>query len=163
MRTATATSILIALSALLGMVGAIYPFGRVRDINVLTLGWNTSSPTIPREPIPPTPVSPPAPLPLPLPLPLPRQDGDRPADLPNIPAPGMPIHPRPGHGTQDPKDDLSPDDAMPTSTQAPHIAFETSTSTSTRHTNSGVAAAEERSAAMAGLAIALGAAVALLA
>ncbi|OTA87044.1 hypothetical protein M434DRAFT_15653 [Hypoxylon sp. CO27-5] len=162
MRTATATSILVALSALLGMVGAIYPFGRVRDINVLTLGWNTSSPTIPREPIPPTPVSPPAPLPLPLPrliLPSRRQDGDRPADLPNIPAPGMPIHPRPGHGTQDPNDDLSPDDATPTSTQAPHIFFETST----RKSNSGVAAAEERSAAMAGLVIALGAAVALLA
>lgn len=160
MRTTTATGI---LAALLGMVGAIYPFGQVRDINVLTLGWNTSSPTIPREPIPPTAISPPLPLPNLLPLPYikppsRRQDGDRRADLPNVPAPGTPNHPHPGDSTQDANDDPPPDDATPISTQAPRITIGTST-----RTKSGATAGEERSTAMAGLVIALGVAVALLA
>ncbi|KAI0842652.1 hypothetical protein F5Y06DRAFT_132183 [Hypoxylon sp. FL0890] len=147
------TSVINILVALIGLTGAIFPFGRIRDIRVRTLGWNSSSPTIPREP----------PLPLPyLNLPDRRQDGDQRADLPTARAMGIPNHQPLGHGTQTEEDvnndDPIPDDAPPTSTQPSQI-----TTGIPKPTNGGVATAEERNTAMAGLAIALGAAVALLA
>ncbi|KAI1416310.1 hypothetical protein F5Y13DRAFT_130497 [Hypoxylon sp. FL1857] len=106
------------------------------------------------------------------PLPLPRlnppgrrQDGARYADLPTIPAPGMPNRRHPGHGTQAEEDpnngEVPAEDATPISTQPLlHIATEAPIPTPI---SGGAKTAEDRSTAMAGLVIALGVAVALLA
>ncbi|KAI1097352.1 hypothetical protein F4804DRAFT_178238 [Jackrogersella minutella] len=51
MKTAAVTSVLIAI---IGLVTAVAPFTKDRDISVDTIGWNSSSPRIPRQPISPT-------------------------------------------------------------------------------------------------------------
>ncbi|KAI0387165.1 hypothetical protein F5Y04DRAFT_78094 [Hypomontagnella monticulosa] len=157
MKSATATSILLALIS--GLAGAIPPFFRDRDTSTDTLGWNSSSPLSPRQPI-----SPPSHVHIPILLPEghvgrrprahPEVNEDHRPDLPtSAPERGEKPHHHPhtrkGSEEEDSEEGEEEDDDIAPDACAAYPAPSDSTAT-------------EPAAAMAGLAVALGAAVALL-
>ncbi|KAI2627477.1 hypothetical protein GGS26DRAFT_592509 [Hypomontagnella submonticulosa] len=148
MKGVTVVSILLAITNF--FVGAVPPFMKDRDSSVDALGWNSSSPLSPRQPI-----SPPSHLHIPILLPE-GHVGRRPrahlkvnevrrADLPTSPPEqGTPDHPHSGKCMEI----YSPDGTTPDSGAPSRTPLDSP--------------ATEPTAAMAGLAIALSASVALL-